>query len=337
MRQVSRHFPPVVHKWSCSEEEAAVLVPAALVKPQGLSVDRSLIPTSKVFKHELLQSFSFHLFAKRPIEPITTERSLYRDLLRRITLSALQIRLNVQQRQDPLFTFIDFNQLNWPREGCAVCSLDMTTDINKWRPAVVMAVQEIRRLGLHGLTKSELQRYKLATISEAAQAAAQMDQMGNEDVLTELMETEACGHTYMHPARKFEIISQLLEDISLEDINGIAKELCEHLSHISLEQGVTPAAVIACAPYFSRSGETFTLSEADIASAVEEAMVHPLEPLEDTVVPDTLLTMEQLQEKARANPPQFVPLQGSCSSCSSSSLQSLFVNKDDPPSSLLLP
>ena len=37
--------------------------------------------------------------------------------MRRMALSALQIRFNVQQRQDPLFTFVDFNQLNWPREG----------------------------------------------------------------------------------------------------------------------------------------------------------------------------------------------------------------------------
>jgi hypothetical protein len=81
----------------------------------------------RLFSHELLQSFSFHLFAKRPIEPVTTAAALRRDIMRRMTLSALQIRLNVQQRQDPLFTFVDFNQLNWPREGCAVCSLDMTT------------------------------------------------------------------------------------------------------------------------------------------------------------------------------------------------------------------
>lgn len=315
MRQVSRHFPPVVHKWSCSEEKVAALVPPALVKPDIITKENSgdglnPIPTSKVFKHELLQAFSFHLFAKRPIEPITTKRSLYRELLRRMTLSALQIRLNVQQRQDPLFTFVDFNQMNWPREGCAVCSLDMTTDIDKWRPAVIMAVKEIRRLGLYGLTKTELQRYKQATLSEAAQTAAQMDQMDNEDVLNELMETEACGHTYMHPLEKYQITEQILEDVKLEDVNEIAKELCEHLSHTSLKEGVVPAAVVACAPCLTRDGESFSVSEDDIASAVKEAMEEPLEPLEDTIVPNTLLTKEQMDEKARITLPQFVPLQG---------------------------
>ena len=108
----------------------------------------------------------------------------------------------MQQRQDPLFTFVDFNQLNWPREGCAVCSLDLTTDPSSWREAVKLAVREIRRLGLFGLTASELGRYKQAVLSEAEQAAVQADQTGNEDVLTELMEAEACGHTFMHPTQR---------------------------------------------------------------------------------------------------------------------------------------
>lgn len=78
-----------------------------------------LLPRPRVFSHELLQSFSFHLFAKRPMEPIVTEQSLRRELMRRMALSALQIRFNVMSRKEPVFTFVDFNQLNWPREGKA--------------------------------------------------------------------------------------------------------------------------------------------------------------------------------------------------------------------------
>jgi hypothetical protein len=161
MLDVSPHFPPVTHRWSCTDQEAAQLVPAMLIQPQhkvgvnnpapevrfntgdgiqearveSLSASRlqegvlPVLPAPTLFQHELLQAFSFHLFAKRPIEPITSKQALRRDMMRRMVLSALQIRLNVQQRQDPLFTFADFNQLNWPREGCAVCSLDMTTGI----------------------------------------------------------------------------------------------------------------------------------------------------------------------------------------------------------------
>jgi len=51
------------------------------------------------------------------MEPIVTENSLRRELMRRMALSALQIRFNVMGRQDPTFTFVDFNQINWSREG----------------------------------------------------------------------------------------------------------------------------------------------------------------------------------------------------------------------------
>ena len=123
MRKVSRHFPPVVHRWSCPESKVSTFVPPelGLTLAPPLSRDQKMaggmLPTPRIFKHELLQSFSFHLFAKRPIEPVVTRFALRRDIMRRMALSALQIRFNVNQRQDPLFTFVDFNQLNWPREG----------------------------------------------------------------------------------------------------------------------------------------------------------------------------------------------------------------------------
>ena len=149
MRDVYRHFPPVVHRWSLGSEAVQrigdlpppLLAPAPLPSSEVAAGGR--LPRPKLFSHELLQSFSFHLFAKRPIERVVDRRSLRRDLMRRMSLSALQIRFNVLQRQDPLFTFIDFNQMNWPREGCAVCSLDLTTDATRWRDAVFMAVLEV--------------------------------------------------------------------------------------------------------------------------------------------------------------------------------------------------
>jgi hypothetical protein len=316
LRAVSRHFPPVVHRWSCPQPVADALVSPALgvVTPPPLPADQlahgGLLPRPQMFNHELLQSFSFHLFAKRPIEPLTSRKSLRRDLMRRMCLSALQIRFNVQQRQDPLFTFVDFNQLNWPREGCAVCSLDLTTDLASWREAVQLAVREIRRLGLFGLTASELGRYKQAVLSEAEQAAAQADQTGNEDVVTELMESQACGHVFMHPSQRLEATAAELDSITLEETQEVAQELCEHLSHINTAAGVRPAAVIACAPTVDRDGQAFVVSDEDVAAAIAEALTEELEPLADTEVPDTLITPEQLGAKAQITPPVWTPLQG---------------------------
>jgi hypothetical protein len=61
------------------------------------------------------QAFSFHLFAKRPIEAVQTLGDYRRSVMKRIAILALQIRLNVLARDDPPFTFIEFNQLDSSR------------------------------------------------------------------------------------------------------------------------------------------------------------------------------------------------------------------------------
>jgi hypothetical protein len=102
-------------------------------------------------RHELL-----HLFAKRPVEPVKDLASFRRSLARCVALAALQIRLDVGGRSDdPACTFVEFNQLDLAREGCAVCSLDMTAEPTRWREAVGKSLSEIRRLGLHGVTAGE--------------------------------------------------------------------------------------------------------------------------------------------------------------------------------------
>jgi hypothetical protein len=109
MQQIWRHFPPVTHRWSTANNYSSTGIMAA-------DMGESFTENIEVFSHELLQSFSFHMFAKRPIESITTVEALKREVLRKIAQSALQIRLNIRSRQEPLYTFIDFNQLNWQRE-----------------------------------------------------------------------------------------------------------------------------------------------------------------------------------------------------------------------------
>lgn len=386
MRKVNRHFPPVTHRWSCSEDKLSSELsnlPADLIKPNHIlsppispsftssssshsaplasttettvkveeaeaekdrtkeSVSQSLsdegssesssegesvtsiqpvinttsptLTNTRIFQHELLQSFSFHLFAKRPIEPTTSELALKREVMKRMILSALLIRLNVLQRSDPLFTLADFNQMNWVREGCAVCSLDLTTDISKWDKAVALAIQEIRRMGLYGITASEMIRYKQSILAEAMQMAVQSNQLSHEERLNELMECEACGHTYMHPIERFQIIERLLGEIVLEEVNDVARELCEHLSHLDTSKGVQPAAVIACAPLIDRQGSSFTLSEDDINRVVTNALTAAIEPIEETKVPDTLLDDSYINDKQKFFQPRFVPLEGKAS------------------------
>ncbi|CAN0318659.1 unnamed protein product, partial [Ectocarpus fasciculatus] len=124
-------------------------------------------------------AFSLHVFAKRPIEPITSLGDFRRAIMKRIALAALQIRLSVNSRKDPPFLSVEFNQLDSPREGCAVCFLDMTAEPAKWKDAVKFAVREVRRLGMFGLTSGELKRFSSALLTDARQLAAQGNRISN--------------------------------------------------------------------------------------------------------------------------------------------------------------
>jgi hypothetical protein len=53
----------------------------------------------------------------------------------------------------------------------------------------MLAVTEIRRLGLYGLTDSEITRYKQAVMAEIAQSSAQSEQRSNEEVLNEVIQS----------------------------------------------------------------------------------------------------------------------------------------------------
>ena len=134
--------------------------------------------------------------------------------------------LNVNSLTHRIFIKFLF-RLNWIHHpypvGCAVCSLDLTTDPTSWRSAVQTAVVEIRRLGLFGLTERELGRYKQAIISEAEHSEAQANQTSNEDVLAELMDAQACGHVFMHPSQRLQATADALDSITLDDVNAITK------------------------------------------------------------------------------------------------------------------
>lgn len=314
LRTMNKHFPPVVHRWSADKKAIApFLAPELLSLDPSVSVsaDQSsgFLPIPRIFRHELMQSFSFHLFAKRPMDAVISMASLRRELMRRMALSALQIRFNVGQRQDSMFTFVDFNQLNWPREGCAVCSLDFTSDPSCWQDAVTLAIREIRRLGTFGLTPNEVDRYKAAIVSEAEQSAVQADQMSNEAVLAEVMEADACGHIFMNPHQRLKATIEAVSSISIDDVNDMAAQLCEHVCNIRPEEGVRPAAIVACAPLLDRNQKEFSINESEVLDVIMEALKEEIEPLDDIAVPDSLITVEELNAKAILNPPKWIPLE----------------------------
>jgi len=316
----SWHYPPVIHEW-CVDEKNDILKDVPVVSydihlrnPMPLDEKVDFLSETKltpngirirphIFRHELLQSFSMHLFAKRPVQPIVDIPSFRHSLARRVALAALQIRLNVGGRSDdPPFSFVEFNQLDSAREGCAVCSLDLTASSERWKDAVQIAISEIRKLGLFGVTPGEMERYTSALLTDSAQLAAQGDRISHGDQLAYLMETVANGHTFMSPEQSYTVTEQALSTLTLEEVNQAAKELCSHVL------GLTPSAdddhpqngvvvVVACTPKTDMGEQDPNYcNEKNLIQCIRDACVREVTPVEDVHVPHTLIPQEELQE-----------------------------------------
>jgi len=324
----SWHYPPVQHEW-CIPEELQVS-PALmeqnieidydihLQEPYALDDSVAFLETAEVspgkrirphiFRHELLQAFSLHLFAKRPVEEIIDMNSFQRSLARRVALAALQIRLNVGGRSDdPAFTFVEFNQLDSAREGCAVCSLDLTAEPHRWRDAIAKSVSEIRKLGLYGVTPGEMERYASSLMTDAEQLAAQGDRISHGDQLSYLMETVANGHTFMSPMQSYHATAKALSTLTLEQVNMAAKELCCHITSIHKDADPVkgPIIAVACTPKNFKEGDAAFCNEDSLVQSIYEACQLEVQPEEDVVVPHTLIPDEEVAAAMKANPPSW--------------------------------
>jgi len=326
----SWHYPPVRHDWcipSDSAEYRSLMMADGevdydihLQKPYRLDEQVQFLGTDEIapgftlrphiFRHELLQAFSLHLFAKRPVDPITDLPSFKRSLARRVALAALQIRLNVGGRSDdPAFTFVEFNQLDSAREGCAVCSLDLTAEPERWQDAICKSLSEIRKLGKYGVTPGEMERYASALMTDAEQLAAQGDRISHGDQLAYLMETVANGHTFMSPEQSYDMTAMALSTMTLEEVNQAAKELCSHVTGIAGDEGgMSEGSVVAvaCCPKTNDENQPDFVDEKGLVECIKKACKIDVEPEEDVVVPYSLVPEEELNKAIEQNPPKWL-------------------------------
>ena len=325
----SWHYPPVRHDWCVPN---GVQIDERLIKPEevvdydihlqnpyslddkvALLESQEVAPGKRIrphiYRHELLQAFSLHLFAKRPVEAIVDVDSFRRSLARRIALAALQIRLNVGGRSDdPAFTFVEFNQLDSAREGCSVCSLDMTAEPSRWKEAICKSLSEIRKLGLYGVTPGEVERYASSLMTDAEQLSAQGDRIGHGDQLSHLMETVANGHTFMSPEQSYYMTAKALQSLTMEDVNAAATMLCSHITSFNeaspAATGVTIA--VACTPKGTDPSNPAYCDEESLVKTIYEACQLEVEPEEEFIVPHSLIPEDEIARACEDVPPVWI-------------------------------
>lgn len=216
--------------------------------------------------------------------------------------------MNVGGRSDdPAFTFVEFNQLDSAREGCAVCSLDMTSEPSRWKEAICKSVSEIRKLGVYGVTSGEMERYASALMTDAEQLAAQGDRIGSGDQLQFLMETVANGHAFMSPEQSYYATVKALTTLTLEEVNEAARDMCSHITCINADEPAQDGTLIvtACAPKDIQTGSEDYCDEDSLVKTIYEACQVEIEPEEDVVVPRSLVPEEVINKAIEEHPPAW--------------------------------
>lgn len=149
-KRINRHIPSLLHYWSNRTKSTLV---AGLSSQELPSDEAETMRPAYVYQHPLLHQVSFHMLAKTPIVPIVSFGDLKQDVLKQIVLQAALVRLTILTREGALCSLVNVAHRDFPREGCAVCSLDIAMETANWRESVSRVVEEIGRIASEGILR----------------------------------------------------------------------------------------------------------------------------------------------------------------------------------------
>mmetsp|Transcript_42972 Transcript_42972/g.84423 ORF Transcript_42972/g.84423 Transcript_42972/m.84423 type:complete len:677 (+) Transcript_42972:1418-3448(+) len=153
-------------------------------------------------------------------------------------------------------------------------------------------------------------RYAGSLLTDAGQLAAMGDNISHGDQLAYLMETVACGHTFMSADQSYEATEAALRTLSVQEVNAAAAELCSHVTSLGSEVPMAdgPVIAIACCPRTPEEAtEGHYCTEEKLVAAISAAADLPVEPNEDMHVPRTLVDDDDVAAAVAAYPPQWTP------------------------------
>jgi len=149
-------------------------------------------------------------------------------------------------------------------------------------------------------------------LRDSTQHAAQGERISNSDQLNQLMESIACGHVFMEPTQQCEAVELVLKSITVDEVNEVAAEICEHLTDYSTGASPPPSACVATCPSVTRDRSTgvsrpFDITEAEMLRVIEAAAREPLEPKheKDMEVPEALMPAEKVAAMVAATNPSW--------------------------------
>ncbi|KAL8455197.1 hypothetical protein Emag_001034 [Eimeria magna] len=196
-------FPPLTHPWTREDN------PVAASRKQSTTPDmpREVVDVTclkeklgrrlHLWQHSLLQHFSLLFLRKLPITPMRSVGDFFRLLARKLVLQALSMRLVERCRSaDGGWMRVEVADTESIKEGCRVVSVEAEAEQSRWRDAVHIAVEEVRQMADHGLSKHELR--SLLDSYRINLDRMHLELLSSADILRLLMDGSACGHSIVH-------------------------------------------------------------------------------------------------------------------------------------------
>ncbi|KAL8435441.1 hypothetical protein ACSSS7_002512 [Eimeria intestinalis] len=203
VKKQSIFFPPLTHAWTRDDSDVGVSGKQSVPSdtPQA-TVDAACLKETlsgrlHLWQHSLLQHFSLLFLRKLPITPMRTVGDFFRILARKLVLQALSMRLVERCRSaDGGWMRVEVADTESIKEGCRVVSVEAEAEQSRWRDAVRIAVEEVRQMAEHGLSKHELG--SLLDSYRINLDRMHLQLLSSADILRLLMDGSACGHSIVH-------------------------------------------------------------------------------------------------------------------------------------------
>uniref|UniRef100_A0A7S3YW74 Peptidase M16 N-terminal domain-containing protein n=1 Tax=Lotharella globosa TaxID=91324 RepID=A0A7S3YW74_9EUKA len=270
-------------------------------------VNFSLDPA--IFRHEMIPSLQLVMCAKLPVQPIQTKKDLREFVLSRLVVACLGWSLTSKVRPNPPLSGIEFDHSDSMSESCAVTTLKLYSRPHEWQDMLSVAMKDVRRAYRRGFSQAELDCMITSILADSRQAAQQAGNIPSSEIVGSLLEAELLGHTFMDFNYYHSLLEEIVETITLEDVNEHAKKLLEYIAEYGEDDAPLPAAILACVPS-GPNGEkdVVEISKEDIQRELQhkpddDEYEDEVENLEHLVSPEALAHMHTL------NPPAWVDVE----------------------------
>ena len=282
-----------------------------LWEPRGMEITHdfaAIKPGSggrvKVNSHDQIQDFSASFSVKEPYQSTKNVGDLRESLVDTIVGFTLDNRVRSLKlaESEPKFQGISWSYTASRREGCSTNSFSVSSLPKFWREAVVIGAREAKRLELYGVTPGELHQAKTALVNSLAQQVNLKDSQSSSSWLSKVMGCVQDGDQLMDPAEKQRVLSVLLEEVNLEEINKRAETLFKPVTEFADTEKAKGVAFVSVPLEWDGA---VPFDEEELKQQLRSA-VADVEAPDEGVVPSELVPHEEVVALAKEIGPTIV-------------------------------